>query len=68
MEGAFKIEVRKSTLAEILPLRHQFLQAINCQIRYDSCHIRHWADEYLLILDGKKVGYGSTNILFRQRK
>lgn len=54
------LEVQKVTLETILPLRKQFLQEVNCQIRYDACHFQHWADEYLLIWEGIKVGYGST--------
>ena len=60
MKNKNKLVVQKTTLEDILPLRHQFLQALNCQIRYDACHVRHWADEYLLVLNGKKVGYGSV--------
>lgn len=60
MDSHFKITIRKTTLEEILPFRQQFLQAVNCQIRYDSCHIRHWADEYVLLLDDEKVGYGAV--------
>ena len=53
------INIYKTPLEEILPFRKQFLQEINCQIRYESCHTRHWADEYLLVLDDLNVGYGS---------
>lgn len=60
MKNEPNLTIRKTTLEEILPLRYQFLQAVNYQIRYDSCHIRHWADEYLFIIADQKVGYGSV--------
>ena len=55
-----KLEVIRTEYDAIQTIRSQFLQSVNCQIRYDSCHYRHWADEYHLILDGQKVGYGSV--------
>ena len=59
LQSRSNLKIRKTSLTEIQELRHQFLQEVNCQIRYDSCHIRNWADEYLLILEGKNIGYGS---------
>jgi GNAT superfamily N-acetyltransferase len=49
----------KATLQDINYLRALYLQETNFQIRFDSCHWRGWSDEYLLMLDGVAVGYGS---------
>ena len=46
-------------LGEILPLREQYLAEMNCQIRYNACHERGWTDSWHLVLDDKRVGYGS---------
>ena len=54
------IEAVRATLDQILPLRNQFLKENKFQIRYNACHERNWADEYLLMLDEKAVGYGSV--------
>ena len=54
------IQVVRATLDQILPLRNQFLKENKFQIRYNACHERGWADEYLLMLDGVIAGYGSV--------
>lgn len=46
-------------LPEILPYRDLYLQAMNCQVRYNACHERGWTDPYLLRLDDGIIGYGS---------
>lgn len=53
------INVRKTELPALLPLRHLFLQECNFQIRYNACHERGWTDSYLLTSDEIAVGYGS---------
>src|ERR1700759_1608060 len=55
-----EIVINKTTLEAIQPLRALFLQECNFQVRYDACHVRGWADEYLFTLDGKTIGYGSV--------
>jgi len=35
------------------------LQEQSCQIRYDSCHWRGWADHYALKLSEQIIGYGA---------
>lgn len=55
-----KIEVIRSELQEIQPLRSLFLQENNFQIRYNACHERNWSDSYLLTIDGAKIGYASV--------
>ena len=54
------IQVVRATLDQILPLRNQFLKENKFQIRYNACHERNWADEYLLMLDDAIVGYASV--------
>ena len=50
----------KVDLSEILSLRNLFLRENDFQIRYNAVHERGWADSYLLLLDGQKIGYGSV--------
>jgi GNAT superfamily N-acetyltransferase len=54
-----KLQVFKSELKEILPLRKLFLEENHFQIRYNACHERNWSDSYLFELDASPVGYGS---------
>jgi len=55
-----EILVTKANLDDVAYLRQQFLQENNFQVRYESCHSRNWADEYLLELEGTAIGYGSV--------
>lgn len=55
-----KIEIRKSSISEIESLRNQFLSENQIQIRYDACHVRGWADEYAIVVDGMPIGYASV--------
>ena len=55
-----KLHAIKTELRRILPLRAQFLQENNFQIRYNACHERGWSDSYLLTCDGGEAGYGSV--------
>jgi GNAT superfamily N-acetyltransferase len=54
------INVSKTDLKEILPLRSLFLQENNFQIRYNACHERGWTDSYVVMYDKKKIGYGAV--------
>jgi hypothetical protein len=54
------LKVIKTNLDTIQPLRALFLQESNFQVRYDSCHWRGWADEYVFIVDDVQIGYGSV--------
>lgn len=47
-------------LADILPLRQEFLAEAAVQVRFNACHERGWTDSYLLSMDGQAVGYGSV--------
>jgi GNAT superfamily N-acetyltransferase len=49
----------RTNLARILPLRAQFLQENNFQIRYNACHERGWTDSYVLTSEDVEIGYGS---------
>jgi GNAT superfamily N-acetyltransferase len=53
------MELVKSNLAGIRPLRALHLREIDAQVRYDAQHARGWADSYLLVAEGAPVGYGS---------
>ncbi len=54
------LKVVKTSLDAIQPLRALFLQENNFQVRYDACHIRGWADEYIFWVDDAEIGYGSV--------
>jgi GNAT superfamily N-acetyltransferase len=54
-----KLQVFKSELKEILPLRKLFLEENYFQIRYNACHERNWSNSYLFTLDASPIGYGS---------
>jgi GNAT superfamily N-acetyltransferase len=56
-----EINVVKTDLKNILYLRELFLTEFSTQIRYNAVHERGWSDSYLIIVDGKKVGYGSVH-------
>ncbi len=48
---------------ELLPLRRQFRQEMNCQIVHDSIHRRTgWTTSYRLDLGGDAAGFGSVAI------
>jgi GNAT superfamily N-acetyltransferase len=55
--------VRPVELRDIEGLRDIYRQEMHCQVIHDSVHPRPgWSKEYLLILDGTKVGYGSMAV------
>ncbi len=56
-----KCKAVKTKLEAVLSLRNLFLRETNFQIRYNACHERGWTASYLLIVDGREVGYGSVN-------
>ena len=55
-----KIEVNKTSYDEIKELRKLFLQENKFQFVHDKCHYYGWSDDYLFLIDGIKVGYGSV--------
>lgn len=54
------INILKTPLEEILPLRNLFLQENNFQIRYNACHERGWTDSYIIKDSDEKIGYASV--------
>jgi len=54
------ITAKKVDLKTILPLRVQFLEEANRQIRYNASHEQGWTDSYLLKINDEPVGYGSV--------
>src|SRR5260370_40859721 len=57
------IESRRVELRDIEGLRDIYRLGMSCQITHDSIHSRPgWTHEYLLIMDGTKVGYGSIAV------
>jgi GNAT superfamily N-acetyltransferase len=54
-----KLNVVKTDLVRIQPLRALFLQETNFQVRYNACHERGWTDSYLLTRGDVEIGYGS---------
>ncbi len=55
-----ELKVIKTGLEEIQAFRILFLQEYQFQFTYDKCHYYGWADTYLFLIDGKKVGYGAV--------
>jgi GNAT superfamily N-acetyltransferase len=53
------LDVIKTDLKEILYLRNLFLQETNFQVRYNACHERGWTNNYLIVYNNEKIGYGS---------
>ena len=52
-----------ATAVEVLPLREQYRQEMNCQVVHDSIHRRAgWTTTYLLTVDGVAAGFGSKVI------
>jgi hypothetical protein len=57
------LESRQAEPRNIEALRDIYRQEMSCQIIHDSIHSRPgWTQEYLLIEDGVKVGYGSVAV------
>lgn len=55
-----EITVTKTSLEEIQPFRHLFLQENHFQFVYNKCHLYGWADTWLFWVDGIKAGYGAV--------
>lgn len=52
-----------TSAADVLALREQHREEMNCQIVHDSIHRRHgWTTTYLLAIDGAAAGFGSIAI------
>jgi hypothetical protein len=55
-----KIDVLKTEVKEIIPLRSLFLQEGNFQFIHNAFHQRGWSDCFLLRSNEEVVGYGAT--------
>jgi RimJ/RimL family protein N-acetyltransferase len=55
-----KLNVTKTTLKEIEPLRNLFLHENKFQFVHNKCHENGWADSYLFTMNETKIGYGSV--------
>jgi GNAT superfamily N-acetyltransferase len=47
-------------LDAVLAMRDEYRRDMNCQIVHDSWHVRNYAQQYLLSVNGETVGYGSV--------
>lgn len=54
------LSIEKTGLKEIQDLRTLFLEERKFQFVLNKCHDYGWADTYLFVMDGKKIGYGSV--------
>jgi GNAT superfamily N-acetyltransferase len=54
------ITASKVEKSDIMPLRAQFLEEADCQIRYEACHARNWSDAYHIYAGHTLIGYGSV--------
>lgn len=54
-----RIKIEQTNYQNITQIRQLFLQQNNFQIRYDACHHRNWADEYLIFGNDSTIGYVS---------
>jgi len=54
-----EVKIIKTGLEEIQIFRILFLQENNFQFICNKCHDYGWADTYMFLIDGIKVGYGS---------
>lgn len=50
----------KVELEEVMAFRILFLQENGFQFIYNKCHDYGWADAYLFMIDGQRVGYGAV--------
>jgi len=55
-----EIKVTKVELEEIQAFRILFLRENDFQFIFNKCHEYGWADTYLFLIDGRRVGYGSV--------
>ena len=55
-----EFSVHKCTLDEIKSFRILFLHENHFQFVYDKCHYYGWADTYMVLVDGVKIGYGAV--------
>ncbi|GEP98009.1 GNAT family N-acetyltransferase [Chitinophaga cymbidii] len=55
-----EVKIVKAPLDEVRALRTIYLHELNAQFVCNKCHDYGWADTYLFLLDGQRVGYGAV--------
>ncbi|MBO9638634.1 MAG: N-acetyltransferase [Siphonobacter aquaeclarae] len=55
-----KIQITRTSLSTVAPMRALFLQQGGFQFVHDKCHRYGWADTWLVEIDGETAGYGSV--------
>src|SRR5580700_3610781 len=55
-----QITVERVNYSEIEPMRELYREEARCQIVHDSALRRVLADPYLVLADGRRVGYGGV--------
>ncbi|MEO5997553.1 MAG: GNAT family N-acetyltransferase [Chitinophagaceae bacterium] len=55
-----ELKITKTALSEVQSFRALFLKENNFQFICNKCHDYGWADTYLFMIDGQKIGYGSV--------
>ena len=55
-----RIQVERTEYKEIEVMRDLYRQEANCQIIHDSILARGMADPYLILMDGRRAGYGGV--------
>lgn len=55
-----RIQIHRTEYKEIESLRGLYRQEANCQIIHDSALSRGLADPYLILMDGRRAGYGGV--------
>lgn len=68
MTSPSSLEATEVSLDAILGMREQYRREMNCQIVHDSWHERGFTVSYLLLADGRVVGYGSVGGAPREAK
>src|SRR5882672_11184378 len=57
------LSAQPTTLAEIAPLRQLYRREMNCQVMFDSLHVRPgWTKSWQLLINNDPVGYASIAI------
>lgn len=52
--------INRVAFSEIEAMRRLMLQEAHCQVRFDACHTRGWADHFAIELAQRLIGYGSV--------
>jgi len=55
-----EIKIIQTSVETVKSFRVLFLHENHFQFIHDKCHIYGWADTWMILFDGKEVGYGSV--------